>query len=174
MCLYVISQACKGKDEADLTDVTVRKVLPSWSADTTMESFKYGAFVLPPQLSLDAALLVYRDFLQETGLRYGVVDPVVYHVEGAAVPMEVRHSWTYKPKAAVLGKENIKIHSSYLASAGFRRGLHFEYLGTRAELLLSDDSCYTFISNPHDNLKEAPERATHVGEFVRAGGNFLA
>lgn len=163
--------ACKEAEDPDIKDLKVRQILPSWSATPKSMSFKYGALVLRSndyQNSPGVALMVYQELLRT--LKAPVV---VYHVEGEATA-ELRHSWIYRPKIGLLGTENPDIHRRIFDAAGLVEGQHWDAPGLDVEALLDQDSCYTFISNPHDSLKDGATRAVAAHKFVSAGGNFMA
>ena len=97
----------------------------------------------------------------------------MYYVdEELANTVEIRHTFVDKPKIGILGDSDI--HATIFDDAGLLEGIHYHALGTDAELIINQTSCFTLVSNSHDSLKIAPERASLVQEFTKAGGNFFA
>jgi len=161
--VYWVIKACKEVDGVDFT-VSTRRVLPLWNeVPHYFEDFRYGAFVIPD------AYLAYKSYqdLALAAKELKIQPPQVFELEVSAT-LEVRHTWTVKPKVAVLG-EKANYHTSILKKAGLIEGVHYAL-----EYDFNKDSCYSFVSNAHDGLKKEEIRAVHVAEFLHMGGNFFA
>jgi len=166
-----VIKACKiGVDANDIDGVQVHKILPEDSSSMVETlDFSNGAIVVP-QESAAAAMEVYNAFIEK-----GADPPVVYSVQvqlAAPVEVEVRHKFVDKPKIGILGDS--KIHATVFDDAGLVEGIHYHALGTDAELIIDPKNCFTLVSNSHDTLTIAPERASAVRTFTRDGGNFFA
>jgi len=161
--VYWVIRGCKEVDGVDFT-ASVRKVLPLWNeVPHYFEDFKYGAFVIPD------AYLAYKSYenLARAAAELKIQPPQVFELE-LTTTLEVRHTWTVKPKVAVLG-EKANFHTSILKKAGLIEGVHYDL-----ELEFDKDSCYSFVSNSHDGLEGEESRAVRVAEFLHMGGNFFA
>jgi len=161
--VYWIIKGCKGVDGVDFT-ASARKVLPLWNeVPHYNEDFKYGAFAIPD------AYLAYKSYedLALAAAELDIEPPHVFELE-LTTTLEVRHTWTVKPKVAVLGSK-ANYHTTILKKAGLIEGVHYAM-----EKQFDQESCYSFVSNAHDGLEGEESRSLRVAEFLHMGGNFLA
>jgi len=172
-----IIKGCKTESAVDFT-ANVRQILPVWNLNTPINQdfsrdFKYGAFaIVHPHF----ALIPYQNLVQNMTLNFGErIEPPAVYILNEEVSVEVRHNWQMKPRIGVLsGDDKYTIHGDILAASGLIEEYHYFALGVEAQKILDSTSCFTFISNPHDDLEEEPVRAGTVSDFTRSGGNFLA
>jgi len=161
--VYWIIKGCKEVDGVDFT-ASVRKVLPLWSESPNyFEDFRYGAFAIP---DVYLASKSYED-LALAAAELNIEPPRVFELE-LSTTLEVRHTWTVKPKVAVIGQHH-NYHTTILKKAGLIEGVHFAMEST-----FDQASCYSFVSNAHDGLEGEESRSLRVAEFLHKGGNFLA
>jgi hypothetical protein len=196
-----VMKACKAEGDDDAVNVIVRQVLPVWLPNVGRLSFRNGFILItgvvyfqrdgelspeneeggggcfPSTPEEGETTINSADFLPHVYSAFsgkGAVPPVVYHVEATlATKVEVRHKFVDKPKIAILGEDS-EIHAKVFDDAGLVEGIHYQALGTDTELLVDQTNCFTLVSNSHDTLKKAPERASAVHKFTSAGGNFFA
>jgi len=160
--VFWVIKACKSQDEIDFS-AKVKQILPYQHKEEYHEDeFRYGAFIIP---SFFMAMAPYKNLVINESL--GMSPPAVYRLE-ENIELEVRHTWTDKPRIAVLGKKR-DYHTDILEAAGLIPGVHYVELKN-----FSADACFTFVSNPHDPLDGEEVRALHVADFTLLGGNFLA
>lgn len=157
----------KTKDGIDFT-ANAQQAYPSTSGSSS-RSFRSGPFIIYPGYEVQAAVVI-NSF--NNGLSGN--DKVNVYELTQSVNVDVKHTLTHKPKAALLNNGgNDDIHEDYMQAAGLSSGTHYDKGLMAAQI--SSSSCYTFISEAHaDENDVSTSEVNNVRLFVQNGGNFLA
>jgi len=148
----------KAKDAIDFTTNATR-VKPSAQA-VSSRSFLSGPLVIDVA-DKTAALAIITSFGNNVN---------VYELTQNTT-VDIKHTLTHKPKAAVLNDGgNVSIHTGIYSRAGLTSGTHYTTESSASNI--NGNSCYTFASEPHSSNITAA-KVNNVVAFLNSGGNFL-
>lgn len=160
----------KIKDGIDFTS-TARQIKPAYVATNSSRNFIAGPFVILAADTTGVAALV--DAFYTASSLSGTSRPKVFQLSSSVANVDIRYDLTgFIPKAAILKDgTNQSIHVGYMTSSKIPAANYL--VATGNDLLIK---CFTFASEPHNDLTGATVNATisAIKRFVGYGGNFLA
>ncbi|WP_226742832.1 Ig-like domain-containing protein, partial [Polaribacter gangjinensis] len=149
----------KAKDAIDFT-ANAKRVSPS-ALSSASRNFLSGPLIIDAA-NKTAAMTIITNFGNGVNVYELTEDKTV----------EIKHTLTHKPKAAVLDNGgNANIHTAIYANAGLIYGTH--YVEDDASNI-NGNSCYTFVSEPHTKPSDINTTlVNNIKTFLNSGGNFL-
>ncbi|WP_445752749.1 collagen-binding domain-containing protein [Polaribacter sp.] len=149
----------KAKDAIDFT-ANAKRVSPS-ALSSASRNFLSGPLIIDAA-NKTAAMTIITNFGNGVNVYELTQDKTV----------EIKHTLTHKPKAAVLDNGgNAGIHTAIYANAGLIYGTH--YVEDDASNI-NGNSCYTFVSEPHTKPSDINTTlVNNIKTFLNSGGNFL-
>ena len=150
----------KAKDGIDFS-AEASRIRPTVQGNV-LRDFKSGPIIVYPEFE-SRALPVIDAYGNNVNVYQTTLDNQI----------EIYSNISHKIKAAVLtAGGNGDIHTDIYDEAGLTLGAHYVE-ADNSSAIINANSCYTFVSEPHDDNPSA-YKTDNVEIFLRSGGNFLA